>query len=122
MKLSSLFNVITDAQDLLDLFDGVTSVDQLRGRLRRVSQLEAEDLLTCLEGLLSSVAAALNDTLEVSPDLGETEDDDPGESSGEASPDLPSTDDLLDEVGDTVAKDQTPDSSPVAEKIKNPTP
>jgi hypothetical protein len=74
MKLSSIFNLVTDGQDVLDLFDGVDNVDQLRGRLRRLSQLEADDLLTCLDGLRTSVAALLRDTLEVSPNLPDLED------------------------------------------------
>ena len=73
MKLSSIFNVVRDGQDVLDLFEGVDNVDQLRGRLRRLSQIEADDLLTCLAGLETSVAALLSDVLEVSPDLGDTE-------------------------------------------------
>ena len=69
MKLSSLFNLVTDAQDVLDLFEGVKNTDQLRGRLRRVSNIEAEDLLTCLHSLQSSIARALDDTLYMNPDL-----------------------------------------------------
>jgi hypothetical protein len=74
MKLASIFNIVADAQDVLDLFEGVTNVDQLRGRLRRLNQIEADDLLTCLEGLRISVAAALSDTLEMNPDLEEPSD------------------------------------------------
>jgi hypothetical protein len=99
MKVSSLFNIITDAQDLLDLFDGVTNADQLRGRLRRLSQIEADDLLTCLDGLQTSVSAALNDTLEISPDLEDPEDaltdPDPlleNEPTGSEEPESPKTD------------------------------
>jgi hypothetical protein len=69
MKLSSIVNLAVDAQDVLDLFDSVDNVDQLRGRLRRLSQIEADDLLTCLQGLQASVTAALDDTLEMNADL-----------------------------------------------------
>jgi hypothetical protein len=75
MKLSSLFNIIMDGQDVLDLFEGVTNVDQLRGRMRRLSQIEADDLLACLVGLRTSIAGALNDTLEISADLEDPESD-----------------------------------------------
>lgn len=69
MKISSLFNLVTDAQDILDLFDGITTTDQLRSRLGRVRQLEAEDLLACLDSMRASVTSALDDTLEMSPEL-----------------------------------------------------
>jgi len=75
MKLASIFDVVTDAQDILDLFDGIDNVDQLRGRLRRVGQLEAEDFLACLQGLQASIAKALNDTIEMNPDLGDPDDE-----------------------------------------------
>jgi hypothetical protein len=51
MKLSSILNLVMAGQDVLDLFEDVDNVAQLRGRLRRLDQLEADDLLTCLEGL-----------------------------------------------------------------------
>jgi hypothetical protein len=101
MKVSSLFNIITDAQDLLDLFDGVTNVDQLRGRLRRLSQIEADDLLTCLDGLQTSVSAALNDTLEISPDL-----EDPEDALTDPEPLLENEPDSTEEP-ETLATDQT---------------
>ena len=36
MKLSSLFTVITDANDVLDFFEGVDTTDQLVSRLERL--------------------------------------------------------------------------------------
>jgi hypothetical protein len=70
MRLASLFDLVRDAQDILDLFGERTeNVEQLRSRLRRLGQLEAEELLVCLDGLRASVASALDDTLEMSPDL-----------------------------------------------------
>jgi len=70
MRLASIFNLVQDAQDVLDLFGERTeNVEQLRSRLRRLGQLEAEELLVCLDGLRASVASALDDTLEMSPDL-----------------------------------------------------
>jgi hypothetical protein len=81
MRLASIFNLVQDAQDLLDLFGERTeNVEQLRSRLRRLGQLEAEDLLVCLDGLRSSVASALEDTLEMSPDLDPREEVGLGES------------------------------------------
>ena len=109
MKLSSLFNLVTDAQDVLDLFEGVKNTDQLRGRLRRVSNIEAEDLLTCLHSLQSSIARALDDTLEMNPDL-----DDPDDGLGEVTP----SDPLLDELGDPAdgTEDQNPEAPVSTEK------
>jgi hypothetical protein len=103
MKLSSLINLVTDAQDVLDLFDGVTDVNQLRGRLRRINQLEADDLLTCLEGLQTSITAALNDTLEMNPDLDEPTDE--------------TMDDLTEDttLPENPTKDHNPEPSPPPE-------
>lgn len=75
MRLASLFNLVQDAQDLLDLFGEKTeNVEQLRSRLRRLGQLESEELLVCLDGLRASVSSALDDTLEMSPDLDDKDD------------------------------------------------
>lgn len=94
MKLGSLFNLVTDAQDVLDLFEGVENVDQLHGRLRRINQIEADDLLTCLASLQVSIAKALDDTLEMNPDLDEPEEEDamPGDSPEEELPNVDGSD------------------------------
>lgn len=107
MKLASLFNLITDAQDILDLFEDVTTVDQLKSRLGRVRQLDADDLLTCLDSMRTSIAAALHDTLEMSPDLDDTDEE----------LDEPLTDEVLDKL--TSEENQNPDSPPTEEKSKN---
>lgn len=111
MKLSSIFNLVTNGNDVLDLFDGVSNVDQLRGRLRRLSQIEGEDLLDCLEGLRSSIAGLLNDTLEISPDLENT--DDLGDSESEETP----VDRELDELSSEGKENQSSESPTPTEKI-----
>jgi hypothetical protein len=112
MKLSVIFNLVTDGQDVLDLFHGVNNVDQLRGRLRRLSQIEADDLLTCLDGLRTSISATLNATLEMNADIGDPEDE-----LEEESPDLPGIDSELGDLGDE--EDQSPDGSTPTEKINS---
>jgi hypothetical protein len=111
MKLSSIFNIAVDAQDVLDLFDGVDNVDQLRGRLRRLSQIEADDLLTCLQGLQSSVTAALNDTLEMNADLDSSDDELPGKT------DLLEEKELVNLASDDLpGEDQSPEPPAPVEK------
>jgi len=67
MKVSSLFNLITDASDVLDYFERVDSPAQLVTRLDHLRRLDsARARLTCIAGLRSSVAEALEDTLEMS--------------------------------------------------------
>jgi hypothetical protein len=100
MKLSSILNLVMAGQDVLDLFEDVDNVAQLRGRLRRLDQLEADDLLTCLEGLRTSIAGTLSDTLETSPDLPDL---------GESGDDLADTSDIDRELGDLAAGDLTGD-------------
>jgi hypothetical protein len=84
MQIKSLFNLISDAKDLLDLFTGAEDDEQLVSRLERIKrhvidahkQQEPSDLLLCLEGLRNSVGALLEDTLEMSASLDEPESSD----------------------------------------------
>ena len=71
MKISSLFDIITDSQDVLDFFERVESPEQLISRLDRLKRQGSEELFACLEGLRGSVAAALQDTLEMNASLGD---------------------------------------------------
>lgn len=66
MKVSSVFNVITDASDLLDLFAKVDNREQMISRLERLKREAPEELLYCIEGLRVAIASLLNDTLEMS--------------------------------------------------------
>ena len=76
MKVSSLFTIITDGNDVLYFFDGVETADQLVSRLDRLKRQGTDTLLDCLYALRSSIASTLNDTLEMSPDLSEPDSDD----------------------------------------------
>jgi hypothetical protein len=81
MKVSSLFTMITDGNDVLDFFDGVATTDQLVSRLDRLKRQGTDPLLDCLYALRSSIASALNDTLEMSPEPRDPDvDDNLGES------------------------------------------
>ena len=71
MRISSLFDIITDAQDVLDFFDRVESPEQLVSRLDRLKRQGSDELLACIEGLRGFVATALQDTLEMNASLGE---------------------------------------------------
>ncbi len=75
MKVSSVFNLMTDSSDVLDFFEGVETTDQLVSRLDRLKRQGADSLLDCLYALRSSTATLLDDTLEMSPSLGEPEEE-----------------------------------------------
>jgi hypothetical protein len=75
MKVSSLFNLLTDMRDLLDFFEGVETTDQLVSRLERLKRQGTDSLLDCIYAANSSSATFLDDTLEISP-LNEPDDED----------------------------------------------
>lgn len=108
MRISSLFDIITDANDLLDLFEGVESPEQLVSRLDRLKRQGKEEMFACLQGLRGSITSALNDTLEMNASLDEPEVDD--------------TDDNLDNLEATLADleagNEIPAASPPAENTK----
>jgi len=109
MKVSSLFTVITDANDVLDFFEGVETTDQLVSRLDRLKRQATDNLLDCLYALKSSIATALDDTLEMSADLGEPdEEDNLGESI--------SDEELENLTGDPELEKQNPPEDPEGEK------
>jgi hypothetical protein len=74
MKVSSVFNLMTDSSDVLDFFEGVESTEQLVSRLDRLKRQGPDELLDCLYALRSSIVALLDDTLEMSA-LGEPDDE-----------------------------------------------
>ena len=74
MKISSLFTVMTDANDILDFFENVNTTDQLVSRLERLKQQPGRaNLLACIDSLRASIYELLDDTLEVSTFGGEAE-------------------------------------------------
>lgn len=76
MKISSLYNVITDASDVLDYFEGVDSPEQLVSRLERLKRSDTREMMACIDGLRGSISEILDESLEVSTILGELEDKD----------------------------------------------
>lgn len=113
MRIGSLFNLITDARDVLDfLFEGVETKEQLVSRLERLKRGETvEELLACLFSLNSSAAAVLDETLEMNASMDEP---DPGED-----------DDLSDldtELASLDAENQNSAASPPAEVAKKDVP
>ena len=75
MKVSSFFNLIVDSSDLLDFFQKVDTPEQLVSRLERLKREAPDELLSCIVGLRASIAAALDDTLEMSAVLDEPDND-----------------------------------------------
>jgi hypothetical protein len=110
MKVSSVFNLMTDSSDVLDFFEGVESTDQLVSRLDRLKRQGADSLLDCLYALRSSNATLLDDTLEMSPSLGEPEEED---NLGESI-----SDEELENLTDAPEEKQNPAEDPVPEDEK----
>jgi hypothetical protein len=113
MKISSLFDLITDANDVIDLMlDRVETPEQFVSRLDRLKRQGAEELRVCLMGLRASVTAALDDQLEMNAALDEPTDDDS---------DLT---DLEAQFADLETENQISAASPPAEDTKkdDPTP
>jgi hypothetical protein len=111
MKVSSLFDLITDGRDLLGFFEGVDTTDQLVSRLERLKRQGADEMLECVEGLRASVTSALGDTLEMSAVL----DDDDEEDNSELDAEL---DKIANEEEDTEVEKPNPPDPPAEEKPK----
>jgi hypothetical protein len=75
MKIRLLFDLSTDALDLLDFFDRVDSTEQLVTRLDVLKRKGADELMSCIEGLRASVAGFLDDTVEASGALDDSDDE-----------------------------------------------
>ena len=69
MRMSSIFDVITDINDFLSLFEGVESPEQMSSRLDRLKRQGSREVYAYLEGLRISRDNLLNDTIEMSPSL-----------------------------------------------------
>lgn len=72
MKISSLFNVIRNATDLAEYFDGVETSEQMVSQLERLKKSSSEEFLDDIKALKNSVSALLDDTME----MGRSIDDD----------------------------------------------
>jgi hypothetical protein len=73
MKFGTLFELVSDAKDLLDLFEGVDNKDQMISRLEKLKRQAPDELLACTVGLHASVNAAMNESIDMSPSLDEDE-------------------------------------------------
>lgn len=103
MKLRSLFALVEDAQDLLEYFDKVETVDQMVSALERAKKREnAAQLLSDVASMRLAVEGLLEDMLEVG-------------GSGVSDGDIP--EDLLDGLGDEDAAE-----NPAGESEEEPSP
>jgi hypothetical protein len=101
MKISSLFNLISDASNIIEFFEGVESPEQLVSRLERLKRMGTKELLECIDDLRNAVLEVLDDTLEMSASISEGEDSDSEE------------DDLLsDEELDSLVGEEKPSPEP----------
>lgn len=107
MKVGNLHDLMSDAADVLDLFDGVATPEQMTSRLERLKKRPA-DVLEDVDSLRASLTTLRDDVLEMSASF-----DDEDENEGEGVDD-DELDDLLDE--------DPPESSEETSKDENPQP
>lgn len=65
MKFRTLFGLVGDAQDVVDFFRDVETVEQMISRLERLKKREADDFMVCIQSLKISIESAMEDTLEM---------------------------------------------------------
>lgn len=65
MKFRSLFDLVGDAQDVVEFFKDVETIEQMVSKLERIKKREADDFLVCIQSLKISVDSAMEDTLEM---------------------------------------------------------
>lgn len=75
MKIGNLFDLLTDARDVLEFFEGCHNREQLVSRLERLKRQGSEELMECIDGLRVSVDRTFEDTLEMSASLDDKDDD-----------------------------------------------
>jgi hypothetical protein len=123
MKIGKLFDLVTDSKDLLDLFSGVETTEQMTSRLERLRKERSEQVLECINGLRISTTALLDDALEMNASL-----DDDTDVDGDLDAELAKLESELeddsedDDVGDAVAESENPASVSQAEIAKTTTP
>jgi len=110
MKISSLFDLLTDAKDVLDAFEGVETREQIVSALERLKHQDTELLLDCLTSLAVSVNRALNDTMEMSAVVDDDEPDDDGDLETELAKIAESV--TPEEDKTTITGEKTPDTEP----------
>jgi|WetSurMetagenome_2_1015567.scaffolds.fasta_scaffold14336_4 hypothetical protein len=118
MKVGNLHDLMSDVADALDLFDGVSTPEQMTSRLERLKKKSA-DVLEDVDAVRASLAALRDDLLEMSTSLDDEEDDDDDDDDDDE------LNDLLDEEPEdphTFAKIQDEDGVENTSKIENPPP
>ncbi len=82
MKVRHLFELIQDAKDVADCFEGVETSEQMVSALERLKKRDPEEFMVLIQTLRMSTQQLLDDTFEMSgfdPNDEETEDDVEGE-------------------------------------------
>jgi hypothetical protein len=57
--------MVGDAQDVVDFFKDVETIEQMISKLERIKKREADDFLVCIQALKISIDSAMEDTLEM---------------------------------------------------------
>jgi len=73
MKMGSLFDLVADGNDLLSFFEDVNTAEQLVSRLERIKRRGPRELLEAIGALRASIDVLMEDTMEMSPSLEESE-------------------------------------------------
>ncbi len=85
MKFRSFFDVIGDAKDVAEFFEGVETVEQMVSKLERIKRRDAEEFLVCVQSMKISVEQALEDTLEMGSTFEPGDEPDEGDEGNELS-------------------------------------
>jgi spore cortex formation protein SpoVR/YcgB (stage V sporulation) len=121
MKIGNLFDLLTDARDILEFFEECHNREQLVSRLERLKRQGSEELMECIDGLRVSVDRTFEDTLEMSASLDEKEEE---EIAGDEAVDK-ELEDLVKNLDAPVtepnANDQNPEPEVPAVDLKNDT-
>lgn len=105
MKSRSLFNLVTDASDVLGFFEDVETPEQMISALERIKRREGEEFLVCIASLRLSLTGLLDDTLEMS---GGPDEDDERDELGDIGDELDGLDETTGEtpVGESPEKNE----------------
>jgi hypothetical protein len=121
MKIGNLFDLLTDARDLLEFFEACHNREQLVSRLERLKRQGTEDLMDCIDGLRVTLDRTFEDTLEMSASLDENNE---GEVTGDSAVDK-ELDELVKKLDEPVeepdANEQNADPILPATDLKNDT-
>jgi hypothetical protein len=121
MKIGNLFDLLTDARDVLEFFEGCHNREQLVSRLERLKRQGSDELMDCIDGLRVTLDRTFEDTLEMSASLDEK---DEGEIAGDEAIDKELEDlvkNLEAPVTEPDANDQNPEPVLPVTDLKNDT-